>query len=227
MALRTHASERFLLDGIKLAQEARQAGLVEALIVAGDAESFCADDCAVYELPRFMVENLARTKTTQGVIAVCRYPEPAKADALGERVVALDGLQDPGNVGTIIRTADAAGMTGVFLGEGCADPFGDKAIRSAMGSAFRMKICGGNIAEYLARLKERGASVYVSAMEGKPFREMKPAEPWVLVIGSEGRGVSQEAVALATETVSVPMKGKAESLNAAVAAGILMFGLVQ
>jgi TrmH family RNA methyltransferase len=241
MTLRTHASSkktdgasagrRFLLSGVKLVGEAVSAGLVESLIVADDLDSLSiyqdgSADYTIYEVPKFIIDNLADTKTPQGVMAVCRYPEPADRDMLGERVIALDGVQDPGNVGTIIRTADAAGMTGVFLGESCADPFSSKVIRSATGSVFRMKICHGNIAQYLASAKESGASILVSAMEGKPYSAVKPAQPWVLVIGSEGRGVSRDAFALATETVSVPMRGQAESLNAAVAAGILMFGLV-
>ena len=149
--------------------------------------------------------------------------------SLGSRLVALDGVQDPGNVGTIIRTADAAGLDGVLLSAQCADAFSPKVLRATMGSVFRMGIrVTEDLPGELARLKQEGFSVLSSQLDGTPFYEREPVgERFCLVIGSEGNGVTPEVQQVATHRVKLPMRGGAESLNAAVAAGIMMYELMR
>ena len=150
-------------------------------------------------------------------------------EALPDRLVALDGVQDPGNVGTIWRTCDAAGIQGLLLTGECADPFSPKVQRAAMGSGFRVgaRMCD-DLAEELSALQARGYAVIASSLQGEPFCEALPRpDRFVLVIGNEARGVSAAVQALSDVRVRLPMRGGAESLNAAVAAGIMMYELTR
>ena len=219
----------FLVEGRKMVEEAlRSAFPVEAVLADESrlAELSLPDNVPMYALPEHVLAAVCDTKTPQGVAAVVRMTGSA---ALGSRLVALDGVQDPGNVGTIIRTADAAGLDGVLLSAQCADAFSPKVLRATMGSVFRMGIrVTEDLPGELTRLKQAGFSVLSSQLDGTPFYEREPVgERFCLVIGSEGNGVTDEVQQLATHRVKLPMRGGAESLNAAVAAGIMMYELMR
>ena len=149
--------------------------------------------------------------------------------ALGKHIVVLDGVQDPGNVGTIIRTADAAGLDGVLLSNQCADVFSPKVLRATMGSIFRMNLrTTDDLPGELTKLREKGYSILSSQLDGTPFYEReKVAEQFALIIGNEGNGVSEQVQQTATHRVRLPMRGGAESLNAAIAAAIMMYELMR
>lgn len=220
----------FLVEGEVMIGEALMSGLtpVEALsetetpllsrlISAGADVRLC---------PRHILETVCDTKTPQGVCCSFRLPETGAIPEGAHLVLALDGVQDPGNMGTILRTADAAGWQGAYLSDRCADVYSPKVQRSAMGSGFRVGTARVDLPEKLMSLKKQGFSVIVSALDGDPLYERKeiPAgTKLVLVIGNEARGVTPEVQALADIKVKIPMRGRAESLNAAVAAGILMY----
>ena len=180
----------------------------------------------VYTMPSHVLAAVCDTKTPQGIAAVVRM---AEVELHGPRLVAMDGVQDPGNVGTIIRTADAAGFDGVILSAQCADVFSPKVLRATMGSIFRMGIrVTDDLPGLLSRMVQEGTSVVSSQLDGEPFYQRSPLnERFVLVIGSEGNGVTDEVKAIATHRVRLPMRGGAESLNAAVAAGIMMYELTR
>ena len=219
----------FLVEGRKMVEEAlRSAFPVEAVLVDEGrlAELSLPGNVPVYALPEHVLAAVCDTKPPQGVAAVVRMTNNA---ALGNRMVALDGVQDPGNVGTIIRTADAAGLDGVLLSAQCADAFSPKVLRATMGSVFRMGIrVTEDLPGELTRLKEAGVSVLSSQLDGTPFYERElVGERFCLVIGSEGNGVTPEVQQVATHRVKLPMRGGAESLNAAVAAGIMMYELMR
>ena len=165
------------------------------------------------------------TKTPQGIAAVVRM-QPAPAS--GARLVALDGVQDPGNVGTILRTADAAGIDGVLLSNQCADVFSPKVLRATMGSIFRMPVTvTDDLPGVLQGLREQGWSILSSQLDGEPFFQRQGVgNQFCLIIGNEGNGVSASVQAQATHRLRLPMRGGAESLNAAVAAGIMMYDLM-
>ncbi len=155
---------------------------------------------------------------------------PAQADGPRrppDRIVALDGVQDPGNLGAVWRTADAAGFQALIAGPGCADPLSPKAQRAAMGSGFRIPFARtDDLPGALAELEGRGYAVVAAALDGAPFYDRPPlGDRFVLVIGSEAHGVSRPVLARATLTLKLPMRGGAQSLNAAVAAGIMMYEL--
>ena len=219
----------FLVEGRKMVEEAISSAFpVEAVLVDADR----ADDFSlpagipVYAMPEHVLAAVCDTKTPQGIAAVVRVTE---MPLNGRRIVAMDGVQDPGNVGTIIRTADAAGFDGVVLSAQCADVFSPKVLRATMGSVFRMGIrVTDDLPGFLAHMVEEGASVLSSQLDGEPFYQRSPLnECFVLVIGSEGNGVTDEVKAIATHKVKLPMRGGAESLNAAVAAGIMMYELTR
>jgi len=218
----------FLVEGRKMVEEALASDFkVRAVLVDQDrAEEFHLPDGAVYAMPSHVLAAVCDTKTPQGIAAVV---EARQITRLGNRLVVLDGVQDPGNVGTIIRTADAAGMDGVILSEQCADVFGPKTLRATMGSVFRMPMAvTADLPSMLEGLKGEGYAVISSQLDGEPFYERAPVgELFCLVIGSEGNGVSETVQRIATHRVKLPMRGGAESLNAAVAAGIMMYELTR
>ena len=219
----------FLVEGRKMVEEALASAFpVEAVLVddARIAEFRLPENIPAFALPEHVLAAVCDTKTPQGVAAVVRVVE---VELKGKRVVALDGVQDPGNVGTIIRTADAAGFDGVILSTQCADVFSPKVLRATMGSVFRMGVrVTEDLPGLLAQMVRKGASVLSSQLDGEPFYQRSTLnERFVLIIGSEGNGVTDEVKAVATHKVKLPMRGGAESLNAAVAAGIMMYELTR
>ena len=156
-----------------------------------------------------------------------RIPAPPELSRLNGLLLVLDGVQDPGNVGTMLRTAEAAGFSGALLSPACADAFAPKTVRATMGSVYRVPVWRGALAEALCALKERGFTVVSSELGGDDFFAALPelSAPLALVIGSEGNGVTAPVRELATRRLMLPMGGKVESMNAAVAAAILMYSI--
>lgn len=217
----------FLVEGRKMVEEALASAFdVETVLVQEGMELPDGLTMPVYELPAHVLAAVCDTKTPQGIAAVVRMKEQS---ALGKHIVVLDGVQDPGNVGTIIRTADAAGLDGVLLSNQCADVFSPKVLRATMGSIFRMSLrTTDDLPGELTKLREKGYSILSSQLDGTPFYEReKVAEQFALVIGNEGNGVSEQVQQTATHRVRLPMRGGAESLNAAIAAAIMMYELMR
>ena len=219
----------FLVEGRKMVEEALASAFPVEAVLVDDArlEEFTLPaGIPAYSMPGHVLAAVCDTKTPQGIAAIVRMAEVPLA---GKRLVAMDGVQDPGNVGTIIRPADAAGFDGVILSAQCADVFSPKVLRATMGSVFRMGIrVTDDLPGLLVNMVQEGASVLSSQLDGEPFYQRSPLnERFVLVIGSEGNGVTDEVKAVATHKVKLPMRGGAESLNAAVAAGIMMYELTR
>lgn len=217
----------FLVEGRKMVEEALASAFdVETVLVQEGMELPDGLTMPVYELPAHVLAAVCDTKTPQGIAAVVRMKEQS---ALGKHIVVLDGVQDPGNVGTIIRTADAAGLDGVMLSNQCADVFSPKVLRATMGSIFRMNLrTTDDLPGELTKLREKGYSILSSQLDGTPFYEReKVAEQFALIIGNEGNGVSEQVQQTATHRVRLPMRGGAESLNAAIAAAIMMYELMR
>jgi RNA methyltransferase, TrmH family len=199
-----------------------QANRYGALLQAAPAAA------AQYAVPPYVLAALSQVKTPQGIAAMVRKPPLAALDALGLRIVLLENVQDPGNVGTILRTADAAGFSGCILTEGCADAFAPKTLRATMGSVFRVPMfIAADTAGAIRALAASGYAVVASALDGEDFyaRQNLPASVCLLV-GNEGAGLSAEVKALATHRYRLPMRGGAESLNAAIAAAVFMYEII-
>ena len=175
-------------------------------------------------VPDSLFLKFSDAKTPQGILAVIGLPENESADFSGKYIY-CDNLQDPGNVGTVIRTADAFSFSGVILSAGSADVYSPKVIRSSQGSLFNIKVITGKDISYIKEAKKNGVFITSTALYGESVRlcDMKVADNQIFVIGNEGSGVSKEILEISDEVAYIPMTGKAESLNAGVAASILMY----
>ena len=226
------AEGRFLCEGVKLVEEALRWGAEVELLAAAEGAALPAGlppDTRRVELPAELLDYVSTVDTPQGVLALCRTPETAPpAELPPGRYLVLDGVQDPGNVGTIWRTADAFGADAVILVNGCADPFSPKTVRSTMGACFRLPVWESDFDTLAARLKEAGVPLYTTALreDTADVRELDLSRAAV-VIGSEGRGVSQQALDLCERTVKIPMRPRCESLNAAVAASVVLWEMAR
>jgi RNA methyltransferase, TrmH family len=220
----------FLIEGFHLVEEALKshAPLVE-LIVDEKKEippSWNAGHLPVTIVTEEVMKAISDTETPQGIAAVCEQFSYGDIDWTQANVLLIDAVQDPGNIGTMIRTADAAGIDAVLLGEGCADLYNPKVIRATQGSLFHLPIIRGNLREWIGRLQEENVAVYGTALEnGEDYRHIKPARPFALLVGNEGSGVHKELLQMTTKNLYIPIYGQAESLNVAVAAGILLYHL--
>lgn len=223
-----------LVEGEVMIREALKCGLrIFDLLADEKHEAFAAEmekmGARAFGVPRSILETVCETRTPQGVCASFSRPEQLTIDRMPDILVALDGVQDPGNVGTIWRTADAAGFQGMLLGEGSADPLAPKVLRAAMGSGFRLPFAMNlNLPQVLKELAAKGYCIIASDLKGVDFyARPNPGRKLVLLIGNEARGISDEVRACADMRVRLPMRGDAESLNAAIAAGIMMYDLMK
>ena len=167
-------------------------------------------------------------ETAQHLIFSCVRPVQQMVDfSRIRRAVLLDGLQDPGNLGTILRTADAFSLDLVVLCEGCTDPTAPKVVRATMGAAFRQKVCQMPLADAIAALHAQQIPVYAAALEPDSVPVGCFPECAAVIIGNEGNGVTQTALALCDQKIVIPMAGRAESLNAGVAAAILIWEMTK
>ena len=171
--------------------------------------------------------HVSDTKTPQGILAVVRRMEYTAEDILGEtpHVLVLENIQDPGNLGTIFRTAEAAGATGIVLSKDCVDLYNPKVIRSTMGAIFRIPfIYTDDLKGTIDELKREGITVYAAHLKGENSYDMEDYKTaCAFLIGNEGNGLTEETAACADRKILIPMEGGAESLNAAVASAVLMF----
>ena len=214
-----------LIEGERLVREAISSGadIAELFIEEGrEAEDMASSAPRVYTVSRRVMESMTDTGTPQWICAAVRTQDTTPPESYPQGlIVALDRVQDPGNLGTILRTADAMGAAGLLLGGGCADPFGPKVLRSTMGSVYHIPLWQGELTAELAKLRGAGFSLICGHLAGT---EVLPevGDKCVLIIGNEGSGVSDE-VADMCKKYRLSMYGRAESLNASVAAGILMY----
>jgi TrmH family RNA methyltransferase len=217
----------FLVEGEKCVREliTHMPDILSSLIVSSDQHKDLQQRAVnmgrrVYAVEDHVMEAISDCKTPQDIAAVAL--KPLHADVSSGFIVALDGVQDPQNVGTIIRTADAAGCACVVLSEESADCFSPKAVRASMGSIFHLPVLYEDILLYTSRLLSRGYRVACADIEGTEDYSLEAART-CLVIGNEAHGMSEEMLNICTDRIRIPMYGQAESLNAAVAAGILIY----
>lgn len=238
-ALKERASaDLALLEGTKLLEEALAAGAVLAEAAASPRagrtprgrallDALADRGVAVRLMDEDVLASVSEAETSQGLVALARRPAFAEEDLLAGRplVLVAVGIQNPGNVGALLRAAEAAGATGAYLAEGCADPFSWKALRGSMGSAFRLPhLRRVDARETIRRLAGRGiATIAASSAGSTRYDEVDLARPVALVLGNEGAGLDEDLLAAASARVAIPMQGRVESLNVAVAAGVLLF----
>ena len=216
----------YLIEGWHLFEEAVQAGVTIEKVFA--LESY-RDQLAAFPQTIWVSEeillDLADTQTPQGIVAVIQKEEVGLPDLHQGKFLFLEDVQDPGNVGTMIRTADAAGFTGVIVSDKSADIYSLKTLRSMQGSHFHLPVYRMPLASFVEEAKKSDLPILATTLsrESKDYRELSSLENFVLVMGNEGQGISSVMAESADQLVHIGMKGRAESLNVAVAAGILMF----
>jgi len=216
----------FLVEGFHLVEEALKANAIKHLIISEEIEMPTWDygDVPVTIVTREIIQELTDTETPQGIVAWCNQYSDEQVLSTGKSFIALDQIQDPGNLGTIIRTADAAGIDAVIVGDGTVDIYNPKVVRSAQGSHFHLPIIKQNLPQFIAELKDKEIPVYGTSLEnGVNYREVTPSASYCLIVGNEGNGVSKEVLATTDKNLYIPIHGKSESLNVAVAAGILIY----
>lgn len=226
----------FLVEGVRVVEELLASGIVPRFLVVSpsleDTErgarlvARATDRIAVHRTEEAELRQLAGTDTPQGVIAVAEMPRHdlgTLGAAEGGLLLVLDGVQDPGNLGTLARTADAFAARGAIALPGTVDCWNPKVVRAAAGSLFRLPVVHAAADVAGAWLSGNGWRVFAADVDGVDVERMERADRSALIVGNEGAGLSRGARALAHQTVTIRMPGHAESLNVAVAAGILMY----
>ena len=213
----------FAADGTKLLEEAVKyyPGLDTVILSEGVQVQLPAGVRCV-RVPADVMQSISPMETPQGALFLCRLPEKREFVPKAGMLI-LDGIQDPGNLGTILRTADALQVPVVLL-EGCADPYGHKVVRASMGAVFRTSVVSSTWEEVREKCLAAGIPVAVTALneQSRDIRKANVAS-MAVVIGSEGQGVRREILEQAQDALIIPMDSRCESLNAAVAATIVMW----
>ncbi len=223
-----------LVEGPKLIREAIRSGLtLQALGALGSGEGFPEADEHVprFEFSASLMKSLSEVETHQGVLALVERPRPSRSFLEEEAafILVLDGLQDPGNVGTLFRTAEAAGVSGILLTRGCADPFSPRALRASAGSVFRLPHIPDLLPEDLLSLLPARVTLIATAVDERTVSvfEAALARPIALALGSEGSGLDPRIAAAAGLRVKVPSVRPVESLNVGAAGAIVLFEIAR
>ena len=229
----------YLIEGVKIVDEyIKWVGVPQYILfseelfdVTGGEELFkeietCHSD--LIKIPYNLLKELTDTENPQGVLSVVNIFDSKLEELLkGENkfIIILDELQDPGNVGTIIRTADAFGASGVVLTNNCVDVYNPKVVRATMGSLFHIPIVyADNKIKLINSFKNKGITIYSTSLEGESYiHETDLTKNIAIIIGNEANGVSNEMIKISDSLIKIPMYGKAESLNAAVATSVVMY----
>lgn len=216
---------RFLIEGEHLIKEAAEAGCLRTLLVCKGCSFPDSPQVQVYEVSKEIMHKLSSVHSEANFIGICDMPQFTEPD--GDHLIVLDGVQDPGNLGTIIRSSLSFGYDGIILSLDCVDAFNEKVIRSTQGALFHLPIWRKDLNDYLPQLKQRGFYLYATALhQATALGEATRYERHAIVFGNEGSGVRDQTLAHCDCAVRIEMDGF-ESLNVAVAAGICMYQLRQ
>jgi TrmH family RNA methyltransferase len=227
------------IEGVRILDEAIRSGLrLKAVFVSESAQERArkllpqvAAQAEILLLPDKLFASAVPSEAPQGIAALVRLPKFTLADTLGgvsagpqTLVLMLAGLQDPGNLGTLLRSAEAFGASGVLVTEGTVSPYNHKAVRAAAGSLFRLPMVRGTAAEFIGALRGAGVRLLAtSSHKGQPLPEARLDGPVAVIVGGEGAGLPRHTLAAADEVIAIPHAERVESLNAGVAASIILY----
>lgn len=227
---------RFVEDALKEKAEILYILVSDRFLQSSDADKLInmipKESSKLYHLPDKLFKEISDTENPQGIMAVLKMTNYSLNDILNEDnnfLVILEAIQDPGNMGTIIRTADAAGVGGIILSKGCVDLYNSKVLRSTMGSVFHVPIYfSDNLVDDLKVIKSKGIELYAAHLAGNmEYYEVADWSNSGIIIGNEANGISSEISEMADTLVKIPMIGRAESLNASVAAALLIYEVLR
>ena len=231
-------SNEFIVEGIKMLEEAINEGAdIKTVVVCDDClgNSKIATDL-LYEIakeniiyvPEKIFNLISDVKTPQGILAVIKKSDTSKIEYTDDLFLILDNIQDPGNLGTIIRTADSINLKQIIVPKGSADSYNPKVVRSSMGAIFRVKVIEvDDLVKAIKEMKKNKIKVLATDLRTDKSIYDVNYEKSAIVIGNEANGVSEKVLELADERIKIPMSGKTESLNAAVATGIILYNAVR
>lgn len=230
----------FAAEGVRLCTDAVRSGAqTEALFLTEEALAKYSADCdrlracaqKTYLVPRSLFAHICDTQNPQGVLGVIKaLDKSADFDTIenGGKYLALDNVQDPNNLGTVLRTAEAFGVAGVILSADCCDVYNPKVVRGSMGAVFRLPVLtAADLAAWLRQHEALHTYAAVVDAAAEKVTETVFQTPCAVVIGNEGNGIGAETLCACQHTVTIPMNGRAESLNASVAAAVLMWEMVK
>ena len=216
--------DQFIVEGIHLVQEAYKKGLIEEIILE-ENEEITLDSPKVY-VTKEIIKKISTLETPVNILALCNKMVPSYD--YGNKLLLLDKIQDPGNLGTIIRSSKAFNVDTLVLGDETVDIYNPKVIRSTQGMMFHINIIHRNLKDFIFELKERNIPVYGTNVEhGEDIRTLndKDKEKYALIMGNEGSGVSKEILELCDQYIYIKMNHEVESLNVAIATSILLYEL--
>lgn len=214
----------FIVEGEHLVIEAYRSGLLEEIFIEQDEVTLLNTD--ITYVTKEILAKISTLETPTHIIGLCKKKE--ENSDLGDKLLLLDRIQDPGNLGTIIRSSKAFGIDTVILGEGCVDLYNDKVIRSTQGIGFHMNIISRNLEELILELKAKEIPILGTKVEyGEDIRTLtsRDKEKYALIMGNEGRGVSSEILDLCDKFIYIELDSDVESLNVAIATSILLYEL--
>ncbi|RCW66345.1 TrmH family RNA methyltransferase [Saliterribacillus persicus] len=220
--------QQFLVEGYHLVEEAisSQWNVIEIIAVEDAEIPQNISSLPVTVVTTNVLGAISNTKTPQGIAAVVKMKNNAWKQ--WKKIICIDQIQDPGNLGAIIRTADAAGFDSIILGDNTVDLYNDKVIRATQGSVFHLDIIHYSLNDAVSKLKKDAVSVWATTLEeATPYNQVTIDEKIAIILGNEGSGVDESLINLADHKVKIPIYGQAESLNVGVAAGILMYRVAE
>ena len=217
----------FIAEGSKVVMELLKTGIISCEMILGLPEWIQQNEAVIRKyytgplqvIEYFELEKISALTTPNQVLAIFKKCKNV-TDVKGKLCIMLHTIQDPGNLGTIIRIADWFGIQSILCSEDCADMYNPKVVQSTMGSLGRVEILYTNLVAWLQ--KNKSVKTYAAALNGKKISDIKGLKEGVIVIGNESKGISDEIMQLCTEKITIPKTGEAESLNAAVATGIIL-----
>ena len=210
--------DMFLVEGKHLTTEAYNNGYLLELLVPENSDYKL--DVKTNEISENIIKYLSDLKTSTGIFGICKKKKMKLKEG---KILVLDSVQDPGNIGTIIRSSVAFNVDTIVINEKCADIYSDKVIRASQGMIFSSNIIKENLKEFIKKIKKTH-KIYVTKVDGgKPLKDIEKLKNFVIIMGSEGSGVSKELLNTADEYLYIPMNKKCESLNVAVATSIILY----
>ncbi len=212
----------FLVEGAHLVKEAYESGFLEELLILEDKE-FSLDTKTSY-ITKNVLKYLSDVETPVGIIGVCKFKNTT---ITGNKLLILDSVQDPGNLGTIIRSSAAFNIDTIIINDKCADPYSDKVIRSSQGMIFKTNIVKKDLYDYLKEIKGKIPIFGTKVTGGKNIKNIEKFQTFAIIMGNEGKGVDEKLLNLCDEYLYIPMNSKCESLNVGVATSIILYELTK
>lgn len=212
----------FLVEGAHLVKEAYESGFLEELLILEDKE-FSLDTKTSY-ITKNVLKYLSDVETPVGIIGVCKFKNTT---ITGNKLLILDSVQDPGNLGTIIRSSAAFNIDTIIINDKCADPYSNKVIRSSQGMIFKTNIVKKDLYDYLKEIKGKIPIFGTKVTGGKNIKNIEKFQTFAIIMGNEGKGVDEKLLNLCDEYLYIPMNSKCESLNVGVATSIILYELTK